>query len=351
MIGKARNMIAGCMMADPSVAAGIIRAIFKVAVARGADPAALAQAAAIDPADLTDQDKRIPLASYRALIRAGQRLAGDPALALHYGETVDLSEVSIVGLIGQASETMMHAFVQLQRYNRLMADFDTGPGERYTLDRRGEELWLVDNRIDPDEFPEHTEIGFAQMVAGCRQFGVDPFTTAVHVSHADPGYAGEYERILGAPVTFACGENAMRLEQRFLLHPIARQPRYVFGILSEHAEALLADLDVIGTARAQVTALLMAVLHGGAANMDMVASKLGMSRQTLFRKLKAEGTSFEKLRDELRHKLALHYLGGGKASVNEVAYLVGFSDPAAFSRAFKRWTGSSPKAMRDRARR
>ena len=337
-------------MAEPSVAAGIIRGIIEVAVARGADRAALAEAAAIDPADLVDQDKRLPLASYRALIRAGQRLAGDPALALHYGEAVDLSAVSIVGLIGQASETMMHAFVQLQRYNRLMADFDTGPGERYTLDRRGEELWLVDNRINPQEFPEHTEIGFAQMVTGCRQFGVDPFTTAVRVSHADPGYAGEYERILGAPVTFACGENAMRLEQRFLFHPIAHQPRYVFGILSEHAEALLKELDVAGTVRGQVVALLMAVLHTGAANMNMVADKLGMSRQTLFRRLKAEGTSFERLLDELRHQLALHYLGGDRVSVNETAYLVGFSDPAAFSRAFKRWTGSSPRATRDRAR-
>ena len=337
-------------MAEPSVAAGIVRGIVKVAVAHGADRAALLEAAAIDPAELADQDKRIPLASYRALIRAGQRLAADPALALHYGETVDLSEVSIVGLIGQASETMMHAFVQLQRYNRLMADFDTGPGERYTLDRRGEELWLVDNRVNPQDFPEHTEIGFAQMVTGCRQFGVDPFTTAVHVSHPDPGYADEYERILGAPVTFTSGENAMRLEQRFLFHPIARQPRYVFGILSEHAEALLAELEAAGTVRGQVIALLMAVLHTGAANMDMVAGKLGLSRQTLFRRLKAEGTSFERLLDELRHQLALSYLAGDKVSVNETAYLVGFSDPAAFSRAFKRWTGSGPRAMRDRAR-
>ena len=82
----------------------------------------------------------------------------------------------------------------------------------------------------------------------------------------------------------------------------------------------------------------------------MVAGKLGLSRQTLFRRRKAEGTSFERLLDELRRQLALDYLAGGKVSVNETAYLVGFSDPAAFSRAFKRWTGSSPGVMRDRAR-
>ena len=68
--------------------------------------------------------------------------------------------------------------------------------------------------------------------------------------------------------------------------------------------------------------------------------------QTLFRKLKAKGVTFEKVLDDLRHKLALDYLNGKKVSVHETAYLVGFSDPAAFSRAFKRWTGSSPRTMR-----
>jgi AraC-like DNA-binding protein len=90
----------------------------------------------------------------------------------------------------------------------------------------------------------------------------------------------------------------------------------------------------------------MPVLHKGDANMEAVAEKMAMSRQTLFRRLKDENTSFEKVLDELRHKLALDYLGAKKVSVNETAYLVGFSDPAAFSRAFKRWTGKSPREMR-----
>ena len=81
----------------------------------------------------------------------------------------------------------------------------------------------------------------------------------------------------------------------------------------------------------------------------MPASKMGLSRQTLFRKLKAEGANFEKVLDELRHRLALDYLSGKKVSVNETAYLVGFSEPAAFSRAFKRWTGSSPRDARMRS--
>jgi AraC-like DNA-binding protein len=77
---------------------------------------------------------------------------------------------------------------------------------------------------------------------------------------------------------------------------------------------------------------------------------MAMSRQTLFRKLRAEGVSFEKALDELRHRLALDYLSAKKVSVNETAYLVVFSDPAAFSRAFKRWTGTNPRDARGAAK-
>jgi AraC-like DNA-binding protein len=109
---------------------------------------------------------------------------------------------------------------------------------------------------------------------------------------------------------------------------------------------LLENLERSKSIRGRVESLLIPVLHTGEANMDMVAGKLALSRQTLFRKLKAEGVTFEKVLDELRHKLALDYLNGKKISVQETAYLVGFSDPGAFSRAFKRWTGSSPRMMR-----
>ena len=73
---------------------------------------------------------------------------------------------------------------------------------------------------------------------------------------------------------------------------------------------------------------------------------MGLSRQTLFRRLQGEDATFGKILDELRRQMALHYLSGKKVSVNETAYLVGFSEPAAFSRAFKRWTGKSPRDAR-----
>lgn len=327
----------------------------ELAVGKGAGRKALAERSGIDPEDLQDQDNRIPFAKYVLLMRAGKEFANDPALALHFGEAFDMAELSIVGLIGQACETAAEGFAQIDRYHRLVADIDLDDGaggKRLVLSRAGGDLWLIDTRKNPNEFPELTESSFARMVCSARRVpGGMQFVREVHVTHAAPSYRAEYDRIFQIPVVFESGRNALLMNGDSLLTFKNPSPtnKYVFGVLSERADALLKELESSKTARGRVEHLLMPVLHTGEASMDMIAGRLGLSRQTLFRKLKAEGTTFEKVLDELRHRLALDYLSGEKVSVNETAYLVGFSEPAAFSRAFKRWTGTSPRALRTAA--
>jgi len=329
-----------------TVAAGLARGLTEFAAAHGASRDEMLNRAGIKPADLADQDNRIPFEKYVVLMRTGKELTGDPALALHYGAANDMAEVSVVGLIANASETMFEAFQQLSRYGRLVIEFDGGP-DRFSVAQEDGGLWAVDNRQNANEFPELTESTFARMVCGPRRFGVTQLAKRICVTHPPPPYADEYERIFQAPVTFGAKWNAMMVDERWMFHRLNQQPRYVFGVLSERADALLKDLENSKTMRGTVEALLMPVLHKGEANIDAVADKLGMSRQTLFRRLKEEDVTFEIVLDELRHRLALDYLRARKVSVNETAYLVGFSDPAAFSRAFKRWTGTTPSSVRN----
>ncbi len=332
-------------MPELTVAAGLARGLIDLAVSKGANRQALAGRVGIDLEDLQDQDNRIPFQNYVALMRAGKELSNDPALALYYGETNDMSEISVVGLIAHACETMIEAFAQLNRYGRLVIEFDGGP-DRFRLASERGGLWVVDNRRNPNDFFELTESTFARMICGPRRVGVMSVAKAVHVTHAAPPYRAEYERVFGAPVTFESDWNAVQIDETSMAQRIAPQPRYVFGVLSDRADMLLKSLESSKSTRGRVESLLMPVLHTGDASMDIVAGKMALSRQTLFRKLKAEDTTFEKVLDELRHRLALDYLSGRKVSVNETAYLVGFSEPAAFSRAFKRWTGTSPREMR-----
>ena len=101
-----------------------------------------------------------------------------------------------------------------------------------------------------------------------------------------------------------------------------------------------------GSFRREVERQVEPLLALGDIRIDAVAKALGLSRQTLYRRLKAEGTTFEQLLDGLRRRLAIKYVQGEGMAVKEAAWRLGFSDPAAFSRAFKRWRGVSPAAAR-----
>lgn len=335
-------------MPRPSVSAGLWRGLLDFAASRGASASELIRRTAIDPALIRDPDNRIELHSYADLMRVAKETTGDAALALHFGEAVGVERMSIVGLIAQASETMVDAFTQLNRYGRLVVDVSGGTKDRFRMDPGRGELWLVDTRPNPNDFPELTESAFASLVCGPRRLGVPPVAQAVQFTHPEPSYRREYERIFAAPVSFEQPRNALKVDQRLATYRVSALPSYVFGVLVDHADALLADMENPKTTRAEVESLLLPVLHTGGTSMDKIADAMGVSRPTLFRRLKAEGVTFQQVLEQLRHEMALRYLTGSKTSVNEIAYLVGFSDPAAFSRAFKRWTGMSPRARAGR---
>jgi AraC-like DNA-binding protein len=333
-----------------TTSAGLASGLIAFAADRGADRDTLLARAGLHPADLADADSRLPFATYVTLMRAAQQLCDDPALALHFGEAVDLAEMSIVGLIMNASATMADAFAQLQRLGRLTMEtegFSDGP--RFETSLAGGQLWMIDRRSNPDAFPELSESAFARLVCGPRRFLPQPHVLEVEFTHAAPSYRAEYDRIFQCPVRFASNRNAMRLDPQIAAWPVALQPHYVFDVLTQRADGLLQALTDQHSMTGQVEAVLLPLLHTGAASADSVARALGFSRQTLFRKLKAEAASYENVLDALRCRLALRYLAGGKVSVNETAYLVGFSEPAAFSRAFKRWTGKNPRDVKSAA--
>lgn len=336
-------------MPEPTVAAGVVRGLMAFAVSKGANEPELAKRAGIDPRDLADQDARIPFEKYVGLMRAGKELANDPALALHFGEASDLAEMSIVGLIGQSCETVADGLAQINRYGRLVAELDPEETDRFVFQRRDGRMWMVDRRPNPNEFFEISESVFARFASSLHGLTGGSPIKAVHVTHPDPGYGDEYERVLGAPVTFESDWNAVAVEEALLSSRITLErtwPPYVFGVLSARADQLLRSLQKAQTVRGRVEALLIPILHTGEGGLDAIAAEFGMSRRTVQRRLQAEGVTFGIVLDELRCKMAVNYLSEERVSVNETAYLVGFSEPAAFSRAFKRWTGRSPSEFR-----
>ena len=335
-------------MAGTSVSAGYAGAIVDFAVARGGDRAALVALAGVDPALAGGPDARVAFGDFKALMRAAAAVTGDPAFALHFGAESQFHEISIVGMISHAAATMGEAFEQMNRYARLVVEVEGhAAGDRFVIVRRDGESWMEDRTRNPDDFPELIESTLARFIWTTRRFlGDVPMAKAVWLTQAPPPHAAEIARVMGVPVRFGTDRNAIAIHESWLALPLPHANRYVFGIFIERADALLADMQRNTSLGGRVEAALLAVLHKGPVAMADVAATLGMGKSTLYRRLREEGSSFEGLVEALRHRMALHYLGGQKVSVNETAYLLGFSDPAAFSRAFRRWTGEAPGTWR-----
>ena len=342
-------------MSNPTISAGYPKAFWDFAVSRGADRLTLIARSHIHPDELLNQDNRIPLANYLTMLKAGIELSNEPALSLLFGEAVRLPDISIVGLMGPLTENSEDGRQQLNRYAPLALDEDDGNASNpMEIVREGRDVWVRSTSRIYAENPLLTESGFARTVCGVRammasmpDFAHRLFPQAIRFTHKEPSYRAEYDRIFGVPLFFESPMNAILIDEAFMQMTPPRPNPYLSELLRAHAEGLLENLERSKSIRGRVESLLIPVLHTGEANIDMIAGTLALSRQTLFRRLKAEGVTFENVLDELRHKLALHYLNGQKASVQETAYLVGFSDPAAFSRAFKRWTGFSPRTTRN----
>ena len=338
-------------MSQPTIAAGFVSALLDYAVQKGADQGQLLAASDLSLEQLSDQDGRVPILAYQAMIAAAMDATGDTALLLRHTLETRLETMSVVGQIVHSSASLAHSIDQLNRYLRLMADTDALRNrDRFELLHELGELWIVDHL--PVQGPEHIalEASFARFISEFRRsFPDQVFSLEMEVTYGPPPHVAEYPDLFRIPVRFNATRNALRIDPVWVTSDTEFEPgnAYAFGIFTRHADALLTESERTDTIRARIEAQILPDLHKGSQSMDGIARDLGMSRQTLYRRLKEEGVTFADIHDDLRRRMALDYLTARKVTVNEAAYLLGFSEASSFVRAFKRWTGQSPTAYRD----
>ena len=323
------------------------KAFLNFAVSKGAEKRGLLYQSRICSDDLAEPDNRVPFTNYMSLIKVAVEICDEPALALQFGETVRLKDISILGHVGH-TETAEQARQQANRYASLAVDDgDDATSQRLQFATEDGNVWLKFAGVLYSKNKLFMESVLARCVCDGRACEGTrwPKPKAVRFTHSEPSYRAEYDRIFDMPIEFNSSMNAIMFGEELLSVRVAPPNEYISRLVNREAESLLERLDNSTTMRRRVEDLLIPMLHTGAANVEIVAGKLGVSRQTLFRKLKAERVTFEEILDQLRYRLALRYLKDEKITVNETAYRVGFSDPAAFSRAFKRWSGASPSAL------
>jgi len=335
------------------MAAGFAASFAGYACERGATRDKLLAASGLSENDLCDQDNRIPVAAYQTLIGAAVQQTGDTALLLRHTLDSRLETMSVVGQIVHTSQSLRHSIEQLNRYLHLMGDVELPAGvDRFELQNSADGLWIIDHLVLPPEMSFWSEVSFARFISEFRRSFPDAtFEIAMEVTYPPPPHADQYPELFGILVQFNANRNALRIDPVWDSPDTEFEPgnEYAFGIFTRHADEMLAKLQAETSIRAQIEAQILPNLHEGSISMDKVAKDLAMSRQTLYRRLKDEGVTFAEIHGGLRQRMAMEYLGSQKVTVNETAYLLGFSEASSFVRAFKRWTGLSPTAYLNQA--
>ena len=167
--------------------------------------------------------------------------------------------------------------------------------------------------------------------------------TFTHARNAD---LREVHRLLRCPVDFAQGVDSWVLPRRVMDLPILSGDSQLLKILTAHAEDLLAERYSVTGLQSMVANQLASLLPSGESRAAAVARQLGMSQRSLTRHLAEEGATFAAVLEQLRRRLASHSLADDRMSVQQTAWLLGYSEVGAFNHAYKRWTGTAPRRTR-----
>lgn len=297
----------------------------------------------LDPEALRDPDLRMPEEMLDALWIACRDVAGEEAFGICAGLDPEPGALGIVEYVVRNSPTLGEAMRRAMRFQRILHD---AADDQLAVDgdRAAIRVRLSSGREPCGVLVDY---GFAAALASALMLtGVPGRPLEVRFVHSRPKKLGLWERTFACPLTFDADENAMVIRKERLEAPVLASDPGLLRILEQHAEALLSTVPEGGGFVRRVCELIARELTGGTPSAERIAELLRMSTRTLARRLDAEGTSFSRLLDDLRRELAVGHLRDRDISVSEVAFLLGFADANAFSRAFKRWTGEPPSRFK-----
>jgi AraC-like DNA-binding protein len=324
-----------------------VRALVERVVDTGVPRATFLDAAGFDAQRLDESDARITCEEYAALQASAFELTGDEALGLHMGEAASATTYSLAAHLVAHATTMRHGLNALLRFHRLLTD---SPSWQLVENDRTATLRyeLGSGSARCKRFnAELTMTGFFRMV---RHFSRHARPECVCFEHAAPAYRAEYARIF---------EGVERFEQPFtgiiidraLLDAVQLHQDLEFHVaLEAQAEKRVSRLTRSRKYSERVREYLVESATPERRDMKAAARALGLSPRSLRRRLSQEGSSYTALVEQSLATRAKRLLADGECSIEAAAYAMGFADPSAFYRAFKRWTGTTPKEYRSRGR-
>ncbi len=334
------------MAASAHVCIKMVRLCLLAAEARGLDGKQLARQFGLDAAALADPYARVPHTLATQLWQEVPELAGDDAFGLHaaerwYAQTLDAYDAAM-----PHCQTLGEVFRMLSRYVRLMHE-----GATVEVEQQGQLARVTERFAPPCVVPRHLgELIIGMWVLRSRRL-IGP-ALRVHeltFAHPTPSSVSEHHRLLAAPLRFGAPAYSMVLPAACLDAPIVGAEPMVGVVLQRHLQDELQRLPPLDDFLAEAERAAREALTDPAVDIDRMARRLRTSARTLQRRLHLAGTSFQALIENARRQQALHLLSDQRLTLTEVAFQTGYSEMSTFYRAFRRWTGQTPREYRDAA--
>lgn len=285
----------------------------------------------------------LPWADAADRIERGCALSREDGIALLVGEHVSVRVLQAVGLAVLNAKTMREAMTTFCRFATLVV-----VGAHFELAEAGDRARFV---FDPPPCsPDATRLSVEFTLSVVSRIAVDLLQhekriRLLHLRHADPGYSDVYRRVFGCEPHFSQGENALGLSRYVLDKPLAGGDDAVRSVLVQRAEEALSVQQHSTKVAVRVSQLLRDA-ELDSIDLRSVARTLALSTTVLRRRLRLEGTTWSHLVDEARRERALQALVDPNMTIKELSLHLGFSEPRAFHRAFRRWTNTTPSEYR-----
>jgi len=328
------------MLQGPTALAATLTPLREALAGTGVDFDALARRVGVDPGLINRPNVRIPSVRIHRLWRLAQDATKDPLLGLRAGSVARPGTFHALGLGIVSSTSVLAALKRIERYSGIVST-----NGRFVLFEK-DSLLVLEARptihtVQPAEpWFDAIIVALCRLLATCAGPAATP--VKVRLKEGSPAHAADYVKVLHCPVEFFADHVALVFDPELAAQRVHSGNAELAAEADRMANRYLETLAPASVS-ARVRGLLVKAMLAGEVDQDGIARALNQSPSTLQRRLRREGTSYQTLLDSTRRELALEYLRQGEHSIADVAFLLGFADQSNFTRAFRRWTGKTPR--------
>lgn len=327
-----------------TVAAWVLPHLLAHVAARGCNTTPMRQLPGLRGLNLDDPDVRVPDAAAADAWRIAVEITGDEALGLQMAQAIPKGALDLLEYAFRSSATLESGLEQLARYGRVMSDRAAA-----RLVREGEALAVT---WDGTVRRQRVDFALALVVRMAREATKKALVPIeVRFAYPAPERLSAYRTFFRSRLVHGTTVNQILFARPDLARHLASADSALAGMTHRHLEKMLRQLPQrVDSTTVRVRRLLLGLLARGTATVPAVGRELGMSVRTLHRRLRDERTSFRRVLDEVRRDVAVALLDDKGTAIAEIAFILGYSEPAAFTRSFKRWTGQTPLTARRASR-